>query len=129
MSKAIGAWTLEAQAAVSIFTDNEEFPGDRTREQEPIYSLQGHLIHSFAGGSWVSFDVTGFAGGRSRIDGVRSDDLQQNWRAGLIFAMPVDRLNSIKFSASSGVSARTGNNFDALGVAWQYRWGGGIQSR
>ena len=30
------------------------------------------------------------------------------------------------FYASSGVSARTGNNFDLLGVAWQYRWGGGL---
>lgn len=126
VSKAIGRWTLESQAAVSIFTDNDDFPGDRTREQDPIYSLQGHLIYSFASGSWVSFDVTGFAGGRSSIDGVIANDLQQNWRAGLIFAMPINRLNSIKFSASSGVSARTGNNFDALGVAWQYRWGGGL---
>jgi hypothetical protein len=32
----------------------------------------------------------------------------------------------VKFYASSGVSARTGNNFDLLGIAWQYRWGGGI---
>ena len=40
-------------------------------------------------------------------------------------ALPVDAYNSVKLYASSGVSARTGNNFDALGVAWQYRWGGG----
>jgi hypothetical protein len=25
---------------------------------------------------------------------------------------------------SSGVSARTGNSFDLVGIAWQYRWGG-----
>jgi hypothetical protein len=41
-------------------------------------------------------------------------------------ALPVDRENSIKFYASSGVSARTGNNYDLIGIAWQYRWGGGI---
>ncbi|MCC7486608.1 MAG: transporter, partial [Burkholderiales bacterium] len=41
-------------------------------------------------------------------------------------ALPVDARNSIKFQASSGVSARTGNNYDLFGVAWQYRWGGGI---
>jgi hypothetical protein len=41
-------------------------------------------------------------------------------------ALPVDRLNSIKFYASSGVSARTGNSYDGIGVAWQYRWGGGL---
>ena len=41
-------------------------------------------------------------------------------------AFPLDRANSIKLYVSSGVSARTGNNFDLAGVAWQYRWGGGL---
>jgi hypothetical protein len=41
-------------------------------------------------------------------------------------ALPIDRRNSMKMYASSGVSARTGNNFDLLGAAWQYRWGGGL---
>jgi hypothetical protein len=39
---------------------------------------------------------------------------------------PVDARNSIKLYASSGVSARTGNDFDLAGIAWQYRWGGGL---
>ena len=52
-----------------------------------------------------------------------NNDLQRNWRAGATLALPVARANSIKFYASSGVSARTGNNFDLLGLAWQYRWG------
>ena len=25
-----------------------------------------------------------------------------------------------------GVSARTGNSFDLIGIVWQYRWGGGL---
>jgi opacity protein-like surface antigen len=33
---------------------------------------------------------------------------------------------SIKLYGSSGLSARTGNSFDLLGIAWQYRWGGGL---
>ena len=41
-------------------------------------------------------------------------------------AFPIDQRNSVELHASSGVSARTGNNFDLLGVAWQYRWGGGL---
>ena len=52
-------------------------------------------------------------------------DLQQNTRVGATLAFPVDIRNSIKLYASSGVSARTGNSYDLLGAAWQYRWGGG----
>jgi len=126
VSKAHGPWTFEMQLAATFFSDNDEFLVTRSRSQDPIYSLQGHLIYGFASGKWISLDLTGFAGGRSQLDGVLSDDLQQNWRAGLVFAMPIDRRNSLKFSVSSGLEARTGNSFDAVGVAWQHRWGGGI---
>jgi hypothetical protein len=126
VSKAHGPWTLEAQAAATFFTDNNDFYGGRTRSQRPLYSLQGHVIYGFRSGKWLSLDGTWFAGGRSTIDDALRNDLQQNWRLGMTLAIPVDPLNSIKFSASSGVSARTGNNYDALGVAWQHRWGAGL---
>lgn len=45
---------------------------------------------------------------------------------GVIAAYPVDRRNSIKLNATTGVSTRTGGDFDAFGVAWQYRWGEGL---
>jgi len=32
----------------------------------------------------------------------------------------------VKFALSSGVYARTGNEFDAVAVSWQHRWGGGL---
>jgi hypothetical protein len=126
ISKAIGPWTLEAQAAAMFFTDNDDFYGGNKRSQEPLYSLQGHVIYGFRSGKWLSVDGTYFAGGRSTINDAQSNDLQQNWRVGATLAIPVNRLNSIKFYASSGVSARTGNNYDAIGAAWQYRWGGGL---
>jgi hypothetical protein len=112
--------------AVTLYTDNTNFFGGSTRSQDPLYSLQGHVIYSFRSGAWTSFDATYFAGGRSAIDGALKNDLQQNWRLGATLALPIDRRNSVKLYASSGVSARTGNNFDLLGVAWQYRWGGGL---
>jgi hypothetical protein len=126
VSKALGRWTVEGQAAVTVFTDNTDFYGGQTRRQDPLYSLQGHVIYSFRSGIWASADATYFTGGRSTIDGTRKDDLQNNWRAGGTLAFPIDRRSSIKLYASSGVSARTGNNFDLLGLAWQYRWGGGL---
>jgi hypothetical protein len=124
VSNALGRWTLEGQAAVVFFTDNNDFYGGNTRSQRPLYALQAHAIHSFASGKWLSLDVNWFAGGRSEINGALRNDLQQNWRFGLTFALPVGRVNSIKFAASSGVSARTGNDFDAITIAWQHRWGG-----
>ena len=45
---------------------------------------------------------------------------------GLTLALPVNRNNSIKLYASGGASTRTGTEFNAIGIAWQYRWGGGF---
>jgi len=126
VSKALGRWTLEGTAAVTLFTDNDDFYQGRTRSQDPLYSLQGHLIYSFRSGVWGALDGTYFAGGRTTLDDTLNNDLQQNWRVGATLAFPVNVRNSIKLYGSSGVSARTGNNFDLLGIAWQYRWGGGL---
>jgi hypothetical protein len=126
VSKATGPWTLAVAAAVTVFTDNDDFYNGGRREQDPLYSVRGHAIYALRSGIWVSADATYFAGGRTTIDGVLNNDLQQNWRVGATRALPVDRRNAVKRNASSGVSARTGNNFDLFGAAWQYRWGGGL---
>ena len=126
VSKAAGPWTLELTAAATLFTENRDFYNGGTRSQDPLYSVQAHAIYAFRSGIWASIDGTYFAGGRTTLNGVLSNDLQQNWRVGGTLALPVDIHNSVKLYASSGVSARTGNSFDLLGIAWQYRWGGGL---
>jgi hypothetical protein len=126
ISKAIGPWTLEGTAGATLYTDNNDFFGGNTLSQAPLYSLQGHLIYGFRSGIWASLDATYFVGGRTTVNGVLNSDLQQNWRLGATLVLPVNRENSIKFYASNGVSARTGDSYDLIGVAWQYRWGGGL---
>jgi hypothetical protein len=84
------------------------------------------VIYGFRSGIWGSLDATYFTGGRTTLNGVEGDDLQQNWRVGGTLAFPVDVRNSVKLYFSKGVSARTDNNYDLIGIAWQYRWGAGL---
>ena len=56
---------------------------------------------------------------------MKSDNEQRNTRAGFTAALPIDRQNSLKLSASTGVTTRTGSEFTAVGLGWQYRWGDG----
>jgi len=46
-------------------------------------------------------------------------------RGGFTVALPINRQNSIKLNASTGIYTRTGTEFSLVGLAWQYRWGGG----
>jgi hypothetical protein len=125
ISKALGPWTFEIAPSVTIFSDNKDFFGGNTFSQAPYYAVQGHLLYNFPSGIWMALDGIYFTGGRTALNGVKSDNEQTNTRAGFTLALPVDRNNSLKLSASTGVTTRTGSEFSAVGIAWQYRWGGG----
>jgi hypothetical protein len=125
VSKAAGPWIVEVKGAVTIFTDNNDFLEGGSRTQKPLYSAQANAIYTLRSGAWASLDGTFYTGGRSTVNGTLNNDLQRNWRVGATLALPLDPQNSLKFYASRGVSARTGNNYDLLGVAWQHRWASG----
>jgi hypothetical protein len=126
ISKAFGPLTLELTAGVTFFTNNEDYFGGNTLEQDPVYSTQAHVTYNFGRGMWGSLDGTYDYGGRTTVNGVRVDDVQRNSRVGVTLALPVNRNNSIKLYGSTGVSTRTGHNYNLGGIAWQYRWGDGL---
>ncbi len=126
ISKAIERWTLEAIAAVTLFTDNNDFFGGHRHTQDPLYSFQAHAIYNFESGIWVALNGTYYTGGSTTLDGIEHDDRMSNWRWGLTVAMPVNRYNSIKIFANRGAFTRAGQDFDMIGVAWQVRWGAGL---
>lgn len=126
ISKAWGDFTLELSSGLIFFTDNDDYFGGKELEQNPVSTTQLHAMYTFARGIWGSLSGTYDYGGRTRINGVKSDDLQNNWRVGVTIGLPVNRNNSIKLYASSGVSTRTGSDYDLLGCVWQYRWGSGL---
>lgn len=126
ISKRLGPVTLELAGGIRFYTDNDDFFGGKVREQAPICSVQGHLIYSFGYGIWAALDGTFYTGGRTTVDGVKGNDLQENSRLGATLALPVNRYHSVKLYFSTGVSSRTGSDFDTVGIAWQYRFGGGL---
>jgi hypothetical protein len=126
IGKALGPLRLELSIGVTLYTDNHDFFGVKTRAQAPIYSVQGHVSYDLGSGIWVAVDGTYYTGGRTTVDGVEGDDLQKNSRLGVTVALPVNRHTSVKLYGSTGVSTRTGSDFDAIGILLQYRWGGGF---
>lgn len=126
VSKQWGSWILEIAPSVTFYRDNDNFMSGKTLEQRPLYAVQAHLVYSLPRGIWASLDGSYYAGARTVVDGEESDNYQINTRLGLTVAIPVTRNHSVKLYGSTGVTSRTGTSFDAVGAAWQYRWGGGF---
>jgi len=125
MSQSLGPLILELSGAVTLYTDNDDLLG-QTLEQNPLYSVQGHAVYTFPRGIWLALDATYYTGGRTTVAGVEKDNFQSNSRIGATLALPITKRHSLKLNANSGVSTRTGTDFDTYGIAWQYRWGGGL---
>ena len=126
ISKALGKFTVEFLSDAEFYTTNKNYYGNKKKEIDPIYSVQGHLIYNIQRGMWVAFNSNYYWGGNSYIDDVSKNTELTNSRMGFVFAMPISRQTSIKLNGSSGVSTRTGTNFTTGMLSWQYRFGGGI---
>jgi hypothetical protein len=111
---------------VTFYTNNGDFFGGNTLQQDPLYSVQAHVSYDFGRGVWGAVDGTYYLGARTTINGISENNMQENSRVGVTFALPVNKHNSIKLYVSTGLSTRTGSSFTTGGIAWQYRWGGGL---
>lgn len=112
------SWLLELDAGVWVFGDNDDLRGF-TREQEPIYSAQVHLIKRFGPGFWGSLNFNGYRGGRSTIGERRLNDLQRDSKAGVTLVFPFAGRHAVKASYVHGSVNDSDEDFDVFQLTYQ----------
>ncbi len=122
ISRTLHSWMLELDLGSWFFIQNSDFFQGQVREQAPLGSAQVHASYTFRPGLWVAVDGTYYTGGRTHVNGVRSNDLQQNSRLGATMALPLTRSQSLKLAYNRGASVRKGGNFTTFGITYQFRW-------
>ena len=122
LSRSYGKWVIEGMAGVWLFTDNTNFAGGRTREQDAIVSIQGHFTRRFTGGMWLAADANYYRGGRTTINGRLNIDFQNNSRIGATFSKSLSRGHAIRASLSRGAYTTIGARFTSLAVGYNYAW-------
>jgi Putative MetA-pathway of phenol degradation len=116
-----GRWDFDAYLGVWLFTSNDDFyPGGRTRSQDRVVALQGHASYTFRPRLWAAFDATWYQGGGATVQGGEPSEDMNNSRLGATVSIPAGRHNSFKVAYSSGVAVRTGTNFKTISVGWQF---------
>jgi Putative MetA-pathway of phenol degradation len=121
-SRAFGQWVVEAMAGVWLFTDNTDFVGGRTRQQDPIIATQAHVTYKFKRSMWLAGDANYYTGGTTTIGGKQNLDLQRNSRIGATFSSALGRHQAIRMSVSRGAFTTIGANFTSMGVGYNYAW-------
>lgn len=127
ISQVLNDFILELSADAEFYTQNkavltELVSGGFRVHQAGVYSTQMHIIYNFMPGLWMGVDANYYFGGASSTnDGSYVNELS-NTRFGATLALPINRYNSIKLYANSGVVTRVGTDFDLYGLMWQIRF-------
>ena len=87
--------------------------------------MQANASYAIGPLCWVAVNASYYVGGRSTVDGVENDDEQEGGRIGATLAVPLNRRVSLKIYALRGFNAHRETDLDVVGVALQYRFGGG----
>lgn len=123
-SRQLGNWTLELAGALLAFTDNTDFLDGRTLSQALLYNVKAHAIYTFKPGLWLGVGAGYGEGGQTTIEGNKRDTYQRNLRFGSVLSYPIAENHGLNFVLVTGVRNGRGSDFDSLGVAYQYAWGG-----
>ena len=124
----IGPWvpgrrtTFEVLPSVWAFTDNNDYMGS-TLSTDPMFQLEAHLTRDLADKFWASLDSTYITGGRSSINGVSGDSLN-NLGVGFTLGYQI----SDNLSLTAGYMATVNDNgpndlrMDGFRISLTYGW-------
>jgi hypothetical protein len=124
----IGPWvpgrrtTLEALPSVWLFSDNNDYVGHRLAT-DPMFQLEAHLTRDFTDHFWGSVDTTWMAGGKSSVNGVNGDSLNN---LGVGFTLGYQINDNI--SLTVGYMATVNDNgpgdlrMDGFRISFTYGW-------
>jgi Putative MetA-pathway of phenol degradation len=118
----MGRWFADVSYGAWLYTDNTDFFGGQRRGQHPLSVYQFHAGYNFAPGVWLAADAAYYSGGRTVVNGVEGNDVQQNSRVGVTLSLPLSSGWSTKLSWSRGVATRIAGDFEVIAITLQYRW-------
>ena len=110
----------EAYSGVWFYTNNNQYLINQTLEQRPVLSLQIHACYYFKNQMWVGLNTNWFNGGETLIEGAPAGNLQDNYRVGATWSVPVQKRHAIKLQFHVGAFTNTGYDYNIVSLGYQY---------
>ena len=118
-----GNWSMEVTGAAWIYTDNDDFFDGNKLEQDPLYTVQGHLAHTFRPGVWTDAAVGYGYGGQSTVSGVEKDDRKGNLVWALSLGYPITRRLGVNLTyIGTRTQESVGVDSDTIAVNLSIHW-------
>lgn len=122
ISHFVGKWDFEAAFGAWLYTTNSKFFGGQIRKQDPLGSIQIHVVRLLPRRMWAAFDGTFYTGGRSYVGDTIKADYQANTRLGLTLGIALGTRHALRFAYFGGATTRVGSDINSLSIAYQVFW-------
>ena len=118
-----GKWSMELTGEACLYTDNNDFFNGNKLEQDPLYTLQTHLVYTFRPGLWAAAGAGYGYGGESTVNGVEKKDRRGNVAWALSVGYPITRKLGVKAAyLGNRTQESTGRDTDSLAVGFAISW-------
>jgi hypothetical protein len=118
-----GPWSFELTGSAFLFTDNDDFFNELRYEQDPLYTLQAHVVRTFDSSLWVSAGMAYGWGGQGTVDGDRKDDERSNLLYGVSLGFPIAETQSIRLGYIGQQTLNdSGMDSHSLVLSWALRF-------
>jgi hypothetical protein len=118
-----GKWSMELTGEVYLYTDNNDFFNGNKLEQDPLYTLQTHLVYTFRPGLWAAAGAGYGYGGESTVSGVEKNDRKGNLAWALSVGYPITGQLGIKaVYLGTRTQESTGQDSDSIAVGFVIFW-------
>jgi hypothetical protein len=116
-------WSVELTGGIGFATANDEFFNGKTREQDPLYGLQGHVVYTFRPGLWLAASTGYRSGGQSEINGVAKDDRKGEVAWAIALGYPLNPSVGLKLAyLNTRTREKTGFDSDTIALGAAVLW-------
>ena len=93
-----GRLSMELTGAAWFYTDNNDFYNGSTLEQDPLFTMQAHLVYTVRPGIWATGSVGYGSGGATKVNGAENDDRRGDLAWALALGFPLTNKLGAKIS-------------------------------
>lgn len=118
----INKWIIESYIGLWIFTNNTNFLNGNELSQKPLYTFKTHVIRELPKYMWIALNIGYGIGAKTEVNDIARDTEISTARLGLVYALPIAKKHTLKFTYLSGIRFKKGPDFDSVSLSYQYRW-------
>ncbi|HKD09627.1 MAG TPA: transporter [Bryobacteraceae bacterium] len=119
ISRFVGKWDFEAAFGAWLYSKNADFLSNMVRTQDPLGSVQLHVVRLLPRRMWAAVDGTFYIGGRTHVGDKVNADFESSTRLGATLGIAVGHRQAIKIAYFGGAIDRAGADISSLSISYQ----------